>query len=298
MIRLYSMGCQNTFDGKEDGFPRCWIFDTECSILASRTPHFQMKIHETAIVHPGAQLGEDVEIGPYSIIGENVRLGSGTQIGPHVHLEGWTTIGNDCRIFTGATIGNESKDLKYNQGDRSFVIIGDRNVIREYVSISRATGKDDATEIGDDNLLMTYAHVAHDCKIGSKTILASFAAIGGHVTILDRAIIGAQAAIHQFARVGTIAFAGACSKIVQDIPPYMISDGYPARVRCLNTVGLRRNGVSPRSRLLLKRAYKLLFRSKLNRVQAIERVREEVEMCKEVERLLEFMETTQRGVGV
>ena len=257
-----------------------------------------MKIHETAIVHPGAELGENVEIGPYSIVEENVKIGSGTKIGPHVHLEGWTNIGSDCRIFTGATIGNESKDLKYKQGDRSFVIIGDRNVIREYASISRATGKDDATEIGNDNLLMTYIHIAHDCKIGSKTILASFATLGGHVTIEDKALIGAQASIHQFARVGTMAFAGACAKIVQDIPPYMISDGYPARVRCLNTVGLIRNGVSTQSRLLLKRAFRLLFRSNLNRTQALEKVREEVEMCDEVAHLLEFIEASQRGIGV
>ena len=193
-----------------------------------------MNIHETAIVHPKAQLGEDVGIGPYSIIGENTTISSGTRIGPHVHIEGWTTIGNDCRIFTGASIGNESKDLKYNQGDRSFVIIGNRNSIREYTSISRATGKDDATEIGDDNLLMTGVHVAHDCKIGNNTILASYATLCGHVTVEDRAILGAQAAFHQFIRVGTLAFAGACAKVVKDIPPYIISDGYPARVRGLN----------------------------------------------------------------
>jgi len=257
-----------------------------------------MKIHETAIIHPGVQLGEDVEVGPYSIIDENVTIGNGTRIGPHVHLEGWTTIGKDCRIFTGAVIGNESKDLKYNQGDRSFVVIGDRNVIREYASISRATGKDDVTEIGDDNLLMTCAHIAHDCKIGNKTILASFAALGGHVTIHDRAIIGAHSATHQFVRVGTMAFTGACAKLVQDVPPYMIADGYPARVRGINVIGLRRNGISPQIRLLLKGAYRLLFRSHLNRTQAVKRVREELEMCPEIENLLEFIETSQRGIGV
>ncbi len=257
-----------------------------------------MKIHETAIIHPGAQLGEDVEVGPYSIIGENVSIGRGTRIWPHVHLEGWTTIGEDCRIFTGATIGNDSKDLKYKQGRRTLAVIGDRNVIREYVSISRATGKDDATAIGNDNLLMTFVHIAHDCKIGNNTILASFATLGGHVVIEDRAIIGAQAAFHQFVRVGTMALAGACSKVVQDIPPYMISDGYPSSVRGLNVVGLRRNGVSPEARLLLKRAYRLLFRSNLNTTQALEKIREEVEMCEEVAHLLEFIESSERGIGV
>ena len=257
-----------------------------------------MRIHETAIIHQGAELGEDVEVGPYSVIGENVRIGRGTKIWPHVHLEGWTTIGEDCQIFTGATIGNDSKDLKYEQGSRTFAIIGDRNVIREYASISRATGKDDATVIGDDNLLMTFVHVAHDCKIGNNTILASLATLGGHVVIEDRAIIGAQAAFHQFVRVGTMALAGACSKVVQDIPPYMISDGFPASVRGLNVVGLRRNGVSPEARLLLKRAYRLLFRSNLNRTQALAKIREEVGMCEEVAYLLEFIESSERGIGV
>jgi len=257
-----------------------------------------MNIHKTAIIHPKAQLGEDVEIGPYSIIDENVKIGGGTTIGPHVHIEGWTTVGDDCRIFTGATIGNESKDLKYNQGDRTFVIIGHRNVIREYASISRATGKDDATEIGNDNLIMTGVHVAHDCIIGNNTILASYATLGGHVIIEDRAILGAQAAFHQFVKVGTLALAGACSRVAQDIPPYTTSVGHPARVRCLNSVGLQRNGVSSQSRLLLKKAYRLLFRSNLNRGQAVQKVREDVEMCAEVAHLLEFVETSQRGIGV
>lgn len=257
-----------------------------------------MNIHKTAIIHPKAQLGKDVEIGPFSIIDENVKIGGGTTIGPHVHIEGWTTIGSDCRIFTGATIGNESKDLKYNQGDRTFVIIGDRNVIREYTSISRATGKDDATKIGNDNLIMTGVHVAHDCIVGNNTVLASYATLGGHVIIEDRAILGAQSAFHQFIKVGTLALAGACSKAVQDIPPYTISDGHPAHVRGLNSIGLQRNGVSSESRLLLKRAYRLLFRSNLNMKQAVQKVREDVEMCGEVAHLLEFIEASQRGIGV
>lgn len=258
----------------------------------------KVKIHETAIIHPGAQIGEEVEIEPYSIIEDNVSIGNGTRIGPHVHIKGWTTIGEDNEIYTGAIIGSEPKDLKHKPGDRSFVIIGDRNSIHEYTSIARATGRDDATEIGSDNLLMSYIHVAHDCKIGSKIIMASFATLGGHVMVEDKAIIGAQSAIHQFVRVGTMALAGACAKIVQDVPPYMISDGYPASVRCLNIVGLRRNGVSSQNRLLLKRAFKLLFHSNLNRTQAVERIREEVDMCEEVEHLLNFIETSKRGIGV
>ena len=257
-----------------------------------------MKIHKTAIVHPGAQLDEDVEVGPYSIIEENVKVGAGTTIGPFVHLEGWTTIGKDCRIFTGAIIGNESKDLKYKRGDRSFVVIGDRNVIREYVSISRATAKDGVTQIGDDNLLMTYVHIAHDCKIGNRAILASFAALGGHVTIEDRAILGAKGALHQFVRLGTMALAGACTKAVQDIPPYTIVDGYPATLYGLNVIGLQRNGVPPENRLLLKKAYRILFRSNLSKNEALKKIRQEVEMCKEVEHLLEFVQTSKRGICI
>lgn len=242
-------------------------------------------------------MGDNVEIGPYCVIEDSVKIGSGTKLGPYVHIENWTTIGKDCHIFTGATIGNQSKDLKYKQGDRSFAIIGDRNVIREYASISRATGKDDATEIGSDNLLMTYAHVAHDCKLGNRVIMAAFAGIGGHVTIEERATIGARVTIHQFVRVGTMAFAGACSKIVQDIPPYMLSDGYPASVRCLNTIGLRRNGLSPETRMILKKAFKLLFRSKLSRAEAIGRIEEGVETCPEIEHLLQFVKSSKRGIG-
>lgn len=257
-----------------------------------------MKIHETAIVHPKAELGEGVEIGPYSVIEEDVQIGDGTKIGPYVHIKKWSSIGEDCEIYTSVIIGSEPKDLKHKSEDRSFVIIGNRNAIHEYTSIARATGKDDVTKIGNDNLLMAYVHVAHDCVIGSNTILASFATLGGHVTVYDKAIVAAQSSIHQFVRIGSLGFAGACAKIVQDVPPYIIADGYPASVRCLNTVGLIRNGISPKSRLLLKRAFKILFRSKLNRTQAVKKVREEVEMCEEVEKLLEFIETSKRGIAV
>lgn len=258
----------------------------------------QMKIHETAIIHPNAQLGQDVEVGPYCIIEENVKIGDRVKLGPFVHLKGWTTIGKDCNIYTGVIIGSEPKDLKYKEGDRSFVIIGDRNNIHEYTSIARATARDAATEIGNDNLLMAYIHVAHDCKIGNNIIMASFATLGGHVIVEDRAVIGAQSAIHQFVRIGSMAIAGACAKIVQDVPPFMISDGYPASVRGLNTVGLRRNNVSSETRLLLRKAYKILFRSELNRAQSIEKVRAELGTSPELEHLLKFIETSQRGIGV
>lgn len=257
-----------------------------------------MRIHETAIIHPSAELGEDVEIGPYSIIDEDVKIGNRTKIGPYVHVKRWSIIGEDCQIYESVVIGSEPKDLKHKPGSRSFVIIGDRNNIHEYTTIARATTEDEVTKIGNDNLLMAYVHIAHDCQIGSNTILASLATLGGHVIVEDKAIVAAQSSIHQFVRVGTMGFAGACAKIVQDVPPYMIADGYPASVRCLNTVGLIRSGMSADTRLLLKRAFKILFRSKLNRKQAIDKVREEVESCEEIEILLKFIEASKRGIGV
>ena len=257
-----------------------------------------MKIHETAIIHPGANLGEDVEVGPYSIIEDEVKIGNRTKIGPYVHVKKWSTIGEDCQIYESVVIGSEPKDLKHKPNDRSYVIIGDRNAIHEYTSIARATTAEEITGIGNDNLLMAYVHIAHDCIIGSNTILASFATLGGHVIVEDKAIVAAQSSIHQFVRVGSLGFAGACAKIVQDVPPYMIADGYPASVRCLNTVGLRRSGIPSEKRLLLKKAFKILFRSKLNRTQAIIKVREEVETCEEIEYLLKFIESSKRGISV
>ena len=257
-----------------------------------------MRIHETAIIHPKAELGEDVEVGPFSIIDEDVKIGAKTKIGPYVHVKKWSIIGEDCEIYESVVIGSEPKDLKYKPGDRSFVIIGDRNNIHEYTSIARPTGTDEVTLLGNDNLLMSYVHIAHDCIIGNRTILASFATLGGHVIVEDKAIIGAQSSMHQFVRIGTMAFAGACAKIVQDVPPYMIADGYPASVRCLNTVGLIRNGMSSETRLLLKRVFKILFRSNLNRTQAVDKIRKEIEMCDEIEYLLKFIEASKRGIGV
>jgi len=257
-----------------------------------------MTIHNTAIVHPSAELGDDIEIGPFSIIDEDVKIGNRTKIGPYVHVKRWSTIGEDCQIYESVVIGSEPKDLKHVPGSRSFVIIGDKNNIHEYTSIARATAVDEATIIGSNNLLMAYVHIAHDCQIGNNTILASYATLGGHVVVEDRAIVAAQSSIHQFVRVGFMGFAGACAKIVQDVPPFIIADGYPASVRCLNSVGLIRSGMSQEKRLLLKRAFKILFRSNLNRKEAIAKVRNEVDSCEEIEILLKFMETSKRGIAV
>ncbi len=260
------------------------------------------KIHPTAIVSPKAELGEDVEVGPFSIIGDDVQIGRGTVIGPHVQIDRWTIIGEECQIFFGCTLGNPSKDRKYG-GWRSYARIGDRNVLREYVSISRATTEDGATVIGDENLLMNWVNIAHDTVVGSRTIMANFATLAGHVVIEDDTRLGAHAAVHQFVRIGKMALAGACSKIVQDIPPFVLSEGHPARVRSLNVIGLRTSQINPLSSLspetiqLLKKTYRILFRSKLPLKDAIDRVRLEVKPNEEVEYLLNFIENSKRGIG-
>jgi UDP-N-acetylglucosamine acyltransferase len=260
------------------------------------------KIHPTAIVSPYAELAEAVEVGPFSIISDDVQIGYGTVIGPHVQIERWTTIGEECHIFFGSTIGNPSKDRKYG-GWRSFTRIGDRNIVREYVSVSRATTEEGATVIGDDNLLMNWVNIAHDTVVGNRTIMANFATLAGHVTIEDDARLGAHAAVHPFVRVGKMAMAGACSKIVQDVPPFALSEGHPSRVRGLNIIGLQTSQTNPLSALspetiqLLKRAYRILFRSKLPLREAMNRVRLQIEPNEEVQYLLNFIETSTRGIG-
>lgn len=259
-------------------------------------------IHPTAIISPKSELGEGVRIDPYTIIEDHVQIGANTVIGPHVQIGKWTTIGEDCQVFFGATIGNPSKDLKYN-GERSYVRIGNRNVLREYVSISRSTFEDGETVIGDDNLFMNWVNIAHDSIIGSRTIMANFATLAGHVTIEDDVRLGAYAALHQFVRVGKMAMAGGCSKIVQDVPPFALSAGQPARVRDLNRIGIRTSRINPLAKLspetfaLLKKAFRILFRSGIPLRHAVSRVKAELPTNPEIEYLLQFIEASKRGIG-
>ncbi|CQR72552.1 Acyl-[acyl-carrier-protein]--UDP-N-acetylglucosamine O-acyltransferase [Sporomusa ovata DSM 2662] len=197
------------------------------------------KIHETAIVHPAARISDGVEIGPYAVIGENVFIGNGTRIGSHVVIEDWTSIGRDCEIFHSASIGAIPQDLKFC-GEKSYVFIGDRTQIREFVTIHRAVGEEEETRIGSDCLLQTYTHVAHNCKIGNHVILSGGATLAGHVVIEDYATIGGLVGIHQFVRIGCYAMVGGASKVNQDVPPFFTVDGHPARVIGTNDVGLAR----------------------------------------------------------
>lgn len=260
------------------------------------------RIHPSAIVHPKAELGEDVEVGPFTIIEEDTIIGARTKIGPHVQICRWTSIGEDCEVFFGSTLGNPSKDMKY-KGWRSYTRIGSRNILREYVSISRATPEDGATIVGDDNLFMNWTNIAHDSIVGSHVIMANFATLGGHVEIEDHARIGAKASFHQFVRVGKRAMAGACAKFVQDLPPFMVGDGYPAVIRGLNTQGLSTavvhamRGIPKETLANLKQAYRLLYRSKLNVAQAVQRIREEIPGDPEIDYLVDFIESSKRGIA-
>jgi UDP-N-acetylglucosamine acyltransferase len=225
-------------------------------------------IHPSAVIHPHAELHPTVRVDPYAIIGENVKIGAGTRIGSHVVLEGPTEIGVDNHIFPGAAIGLEPQDLKY-KGGFSWVKIGDGNRIREYVTINRATAEGEATTIGSDNLIMAYAHVAHNCKIGDKVVIANNVALAGHVEIESKVVIGGVLGIHQFVRVGTMAMLGGMSRIDRDVPPYMLIEGNPGRVRSLNLIGLKRGGLREEEVNLLKKAFRMLYRSDRSFTQAL-----------------------------
>ena len=253
-------------------------------------------IHETAVIAPGARIAKNVEIGPYSVIGENVEIGEGTKIGPHVVIHGWTQIGKDCRIFQGASIGEEPQDLKF-KGEKSYTFIGDRTTIREGATIHRATGEGEETRVGSDCLLMALTHVAHNCVVGNHVIMSNLASLAGHAIVEDRAVIGGMAGVHQFVKIGRNAMVGGMSKLTQDVVPYTIVDGRPAKVVGLNAVGISRAGIPLGSRRNIKKAYKLLYRSGLSLQQAIAVIEQEVDSCEEVEHFLRFLRNAERGIG-
>ena len=253
-------------------------------------------IHETAIVNPKAEIDSNVNIGPNSIVGNNVILGSGTVIGPHVVIEPFVTIGQDCRIFQYAAIGAIPQSLKF-EGEKTYVKIGRGTIIREFVTIHRGTGFGGGiTEVGEENFLMAYTHIAHDCKVGRKVVMANNATLAGHITIGDYATIGGLVAVHQFVKIGEYAFVGGKSAVVKDVPPYVIAAGDRAELHGLNSVGLKRHGFSPTTLSLLKKTYRIIFRIGLTMNEAIERVRAEVEQVPEVVNFIDFIKSSQRGV--
>lgn len=254
-----------------------------------------MKIHSTAIVDKKAKLADNVEVGPYTIIGPDVEIQDSTSVGAHVVIEGRTTIGEGCRIFTGVVVGSIPQDLKY-KGAKSYLKIGNNNIIREYVTINPGTDEGGITSIGEENLFMAYSHVAHDCKIGDGCVIANCGTLAGYVTLEDKVVLGGLAAIHQFVRVGKVAIIGGCSKVVQDIPPFSTCDGHPARIYGLNPIGLKRLGIPRESQVALNRSFKILFHSGLSFKNAVDKVREEFGNSSEVNYLLDFIKNSKRGI--
>jgi UDP-N-acetylglucosamine acyltransferase len=253
-------------------------------------------IHSTAIVSSRAQIGADVSIGPYSLIGEDVIIAGGVEIAGHVVIEGPCEIGRGTRIYPFSAIGLPPQDLKF-KGERTRLIIGERNIIREHVTMNRGTdGGGGLTSVGDDNLFMTQCHIAHDCIVGSHNIFANGASLAGHLTMGDYINIGAHTGVHQFCRIGNYAFIGAYSKIVKDALPYARTDGREAKCYGPNTLGLRRRGFSDESIRNIKHAFHLLLTSKLNTSQALERIKAEMSGLREIDYLVEFIENSERGV--
>ncbi|MBB5336352.1 acyl-ACP--UDP-N-acetylglucosamine O-acyltransferase [Pectinatus brassicae] len=252
-------------------------------------------IHPTAVIHPHAKIGKDVQIGAYAVIDENVEIGRGTKVMSHAYITGWTGIGEDCIIYPGAVIGSDPQDLKF-KGEKSYVFIGNRTTVRECATVHRGCGAETETRIGDDCLLMAYTHVAHNCIVGNNVIMANSAMIAGHVVVEDRVVIGGITGVHQFVRIGRNAMIGGASKLVQDVVPYTIVDGHPAKVSGLNSVGISRAGISIDSRRNIKKAYKILYRSNLSLSQAIEVIEQDVDLCEEVEHFLRFLRNAERGI--
>jgi len=255
-------------------------------------------IHATAIIAPGAELDPTVSVGPYTVIGEHVKIGAGTTIGPHTVIEGYTEIGCDNQIFQFASIGAIPQDLKF-AGEVSYLKIGDRNRIREFVTIHLGTEDGcSVTTIGDDNLFMAYSHVAHDCIVGNHVILANAATLAGHVEIDDYTILGGLSAVHQFARVGCHVMASGGSMIAQDVAPYSIVQGDRAKVVGLNLIGLKRRGFSSDALSNIKKMYKLVFRSNLKLDEAIAQVEEQFDTsAAEVKTYLDFLNKSERGLA-
>ena len=253
-------------------------------------------IHSSAIIHPQAQIGAGCEIGPYCVIGEHVTLGDGCKLHSHVVIDGHTKLGAGNEIFPFAAIGAKTQDLKWKGGITRVEIV-DNNVFREGVTVHCATNDGDATVIGSNNLLIIYAHVAHDCRLGNGIIMSGFAGLAGHVIVEDFAVFAGYVAVHQFCRIGKLSMIGGCSKIVQDVPPFMIVDGNPGETRTINKVGLERHGVSEEGQSALRQAYKILFREGLTIPNALAKIEKELPPLPEVKHLIQFVRTSERGIS-
>jgi UDP-N-acetylglucosamine acyltransferase len=252
-------------------------------------------IHETAIIHQKAVIGKNVKIGPFTVIDENVEIGDGTVIGPSAHVTGWTKIGERCKIFHGASLGNCPQHVDF-KGEKSFLNIGKQNIIREFVTIHRATSENQSTVIGDNNFIMAYVHIAHNCKIGNHTIITNGSQLAGFVEVEDFAFISGLCPVHQFVRIGAHSMIGGGYRVPKDVPPYALVAGNPLRVYGLNIVGLRRHGFDDETIKVLKQAFKIIFFSSFNTTQAIREVRRSTLLTDEVKHIIEFIEKSKRGI--
>jgi UDP-N-acetylglucosamine acyltransferase len=253
-------------------------------------------IHPSAIVHPKATIGAGCEIGPYCVIGEHVKLGAKCKLHSHVVVDGYAKLGKENEIFPFACIGLKTQDLKW-KGGVTRVEIGDHNTFREYVTIHSATGNDEVTRVGSHNHILAYCHIAHNCLLGNHIIMSNVATLAGHVTVEDYAVIGGLAAVHQFCRIGKMAMIGGCSKVVQDVPPFMMGDGNPAETRTINKIGMERHGVSEKAQSALRQAYKILFREGLTVRNAVDKVEKKLAGHKEIQHLVEFIRASERGIS-
>jgi len=253
-------------------------------------------IHPTAIIHPGAQHGANCEIGPYCVIGRHVTLGDGCRLLSHVVIDGQTTLGRENEIFPFSSIGLKTQDLKW-KGGTPRTEIGDHNTFREYVTIHSATSDGETTIVGSHNHILAYCHIAHNCTLGNHIIMSNVGTLAGHVTVEDHAIVGGLAAVHQFCRIGKSAIIGGCSKVVQDVPRFMMADGNPAQIRTINKVGLERNNMSEEAQAALKNAYKILFREGLTISNALTRIEAELSPLPEIKQLVEFTRASERGIS-
>src|SRR5665213_4119460 len=254
------------------------------------------KIAPTAVIDPKAKIGQDCRIGPYCVIGENVTLGDRCQLHSHVVIDGHTTLGEDNEIFPFASIGLKTQDLKW-KGGLTRTQIGSHNTFREYVTVNSATGDGEVTTVGSHNHILAYCHIAHNVTLGDHIIMSNVATLAGPIVVEDRAIIGGLAAVHQFCRIGKMAIIGGCSKVVQDVPPFMLADGNPAQTRTINKVGLDRNGVSEEAQAALKQAYKILFREGLTVSNALTRIESECARLPELKHLVGFARASERGLS-
>ena len=253
------------------------------------------RVHPAAVVDGSVELGDGVEVGPYAVLGPNVTIGERTRIAAHVVIERDTQVGRDCRIHSGAVVGGDPQDLKYG-GEQAPLLIGDRTVIREFVTLNRGTAARGRTQIGSDCLLMAYVHVAHDCIIGDHVVIANAVNMGGHCEIGDWVIIGGLTAIHQFVQIGAHAFVGGSSAVRKDVPPFVRAAGDPLRLVGLNVVGLQRRGFEEQERADIRRAYRILFQSKLNLRDAVAQARAELGESRHAATLLDFIDRSERGV--